>query len=422
MITLKDVQAALYAPGLVTLTPLGFNQLKVEIAKRLHIDVSDSVFSDHKQAIRESYLEVYKKLREASKPAARPTSSADDCDSLQDPLTIESVSVDDDEYMTFESASNVHPFVPWGARKAGIISKYNTMVQLSVPSIQTDIQKTVASAAGTSDQAPVEQIRTDVYDLGELKCSQKEYMERMNIFNEDLKESWAQGQRVRALKMAIYCAIMLGDTSVPHFYPTAFVFATEILDTFGDLVFERIKSKGIYEEAKKKKPLEITPEDVLDESRETCRNWFYKIASIRKLLPRIYMEICILKAYQFLHGRTMYEKACVSLAKRMRGIGNPLVAAYARAYLARRGIEVLPKSKKYLSICFNDQVAAIGYLRKTMDKVLARIDPHVPAFPSHVFRCYLSLLTRSATDHKRGILGPLRTGVGLGLCCLWPQC
>ncbi len=71
------------------------------------------------------------------------------------------------------------------------------------------------------------------------------YVARMNESNEELKLAWAAEQRVRALKMAISCAKMLGDASVPHFYPTAFVLATEILDTFGDLVFERIKSKGM---------------------------------------------------------------------------------------------------------------------------------------------------------------------------------
>ncbi len=279
------------------------------------------------------------------------------------------LAIDDDE--------RKQPFVPWGARKAGIISKYTTMVQLSIPSITTDIQKTVGSAAGSSTQARLEQIGAD--EIGDeeqqVRGTQKEYVSRMNETNEELKEAWAQEQRVRALKMAISCAKMLGDASVPHFYPTAFVLATEILDTFGDLVFERIKSKGMVSvEATKKKPLDITPEDVLDESRETCRNWFYKIASIRELLPRIYMEICILKAYQFLHGNTIYEKACVRLAKMTRGIGNPLVAAYARAYLARRGLEVLPTSKEYLSICFNDQVAALVIQTKNMDKVLEKMD------------------------------------------------
>jgi hypothetical protein len=298
-----------------------------------------------------------------------PSAAASSPAVLSAAAAVGALAIDDDE--------RKQPFVPWGARKAGIISKYTTMVQLSIPSITTDIQKTVGSAAGSSTQARLEQIGAD--EIGDeeqqVRGTQKEYVSRMNETNEELKEAWAQEQRVRALKMAISCAKMLGDASVPHFYPTAFVLATEILDTFGDLVFERIKSKGMVSvEATKKKPLDITPEDVLDESRETCRNWFYKIASIRELLPRIYMEICILKAYQFLHGNTIYEKACVRLAKMTRGIGNPLVAAYARAYLARRGLEVLPTSKEYLSICFNDQVAALVIQTKNMDKVLEKMD------------------------------------------------
>ncbi len=298
------------------------------------------------------------------------------------------------------------------------------MVQLSIPSIQTDIQKTVGSAAGTSAQARLEQIGAD--ELGDeeqqVRGTQKEYVERMNKFNEDLKEAWAQEQRVRALKMAISCAKMLGDASVPHFYPTAFVLATEILDTFGDLVFERIKSKGIHEEAKKKKPLEITPEDVLDESRETCRNWFYKIASIRELLPRIYMEICILKAYQFLHGSTIYEQACVRLAKMTRGIGNPLVAAYARAYLARRGLEVLPTSKEYLTICFNDQVAALGVQTKTMEKVLAKIDQQACTASQPIRWCSRRCSSPSVADHARDLPRSVHAGLGLDLCYLRPRC
>ena len=94
------------------------------------------------------------------------------------------------------------------------------------------------------------------------------------------------------------------------------------------------------------------------------------------------MEICILKAYQFLYGNTIYEKACVRLAKMMRGIGNPLVAAYARAYLARRGLEVLPTNKEYLSICFNDQVAALVIQTKNMDKILEKMDQQARLPPS----------------------------------------
>jgi len=41
------------------------NNFKVEIAKRLHIEVDDAVFNDHKQAIKDSYVKVYSKFQNA---------------------------------------------------------------------------------------------------------------------------------------------------------------------------------------------------------------------------------------------------------------------------------------------------------------------------------------------------------------------
>ena len=69
-------------------------------------------------------------------------------------------------------------------------------------------------------------------------------------------------------------------------------------------------------------------------AKNTCRNWFYKIATIRDMVPRIYMELALFKCYRFIQD----EPPTVQIRRLMkmsRGVADPLAAAYVRMYIAK---------------------------------------------------------------------------------------
>lgn len=79
-----------------------------------------------------------------------------------------------------------------------------------------------------------------------LDLSQAEYVGRIEQLNRELVSAWNTEQRVKALKIAIQCAKLLADTDVLPFYPSKFVLVTDILDTFGKLVYDRLRTKADY--------------------------------------------------------------------------------------------------------------------------------------------------------------------------------
>lgn len=79
-----------------------------------------------------------------------------------------------------------------------------------------------------------------------LNLTQHEYVQNIEMLNQELVSAWNSDQRVKALKIAIQCAKLLADTSVMQFYPSQFVLVTDILDNFGKLVFERLRTKAEY--------------------------------------------------------------------------------------------------------------------------------------------------------------------------------
>uniref|UniRef100_A0A7N8XW63 VPS35 endosomal protein-sorting factor-like n=1 Tax=Mastacembelus armatus TaxID=205130 RepID=A0A7N8XW63_9TELE len=191
-------------------------------------------------------------------------------------------------------------------------------------------------APGPGSSAVSEKVRTRLEELDDLEegsqrellnLSQQDYANRIEELNQSLKEAWASDQKVKALKIVIQSCLFIGR-----------------------LVYDRI-----WTMCSDPRPLpdSFTVEDVNDTAKETCLNWFFKIASIRELLPRLYVEAAILKCNRFLN-KTGIQETLTRLTAMIRGIGDPLVAAYARAYLCRIGMEVAPHLKDSLNCNFFD--------------------------------------------------------------------
>ena len=151
-------------------------------------------------------------------------------------------------------------YEPWRDKRASILTKYTTNKRIPVQASFLEEEKVLAPKAVDSAKSRLEELETQAAEAagtdgaaagaaagasasGKSYMSQKEYITHIEEQHERLKVAWEAGERVTSLKIAIQCAKLLGDSSVPQFYPSMYVLLTDILDTFGDLVFERIKRK-----------------------------------------------------------------------------------------------------------------------------------------------------------------------------------
>ncbi|XP_076122987.1 VPS35 endosomal protein-sorting factor-like [Alosa pseudoharengus] len=273
-------------------------------------------------------------------------------------------------------------FEPWSSKRAEILARFTTTEKLSINLFMgSDKGKATSPSSAVS-----EKVRTRLEELDDLEegsqrellnLSQQDYVNRIEELNQSLKEAWSSDQKVKALKIVIQCSKLLSDTAVIQFYPSKFVLITDILDTFGRLVYDRIWTMCSDPHPP---PEGFSPDDVNDTAKETCLNWFFKIASIRELIPRLYVEAAILKCNRFL-SRSGIQETLPRLTAMIRGIGDPLVAVYARAYLCRVGMEVAPQLKDCLNKNFFDLLASFRQIHGDSVQsqlVLQRVE--VPAY------------------------------------------
>ncbi|XP_026101262.1 UPF0505 protein C16orf62 homolog isoform X1 [Carassius auratus] len=273
-------------------------------------------------------------------------------------------------------------FEPWSSKRGEILSRFTTTEKLSI-NLFMGSDKNKASSPSS---AVSEKVRTRLEELDDLEegsqrellnLSQQDYVNRIEELNQSLKEAWGSDQKVKALKIVIQCSKLLSDTSVIQFYPSKFVLITDILDTFGGLVYDRIWSMCADPHPL---PESFSADDVNDTAKETCLNWFFKIASIRELVPRLYVEAALLKCNRFL-TKSGIQETLQRLTAMIRGIGDPLVAVYARAYLCRVGMEVAPHLKDSLNKNFFDLLASFRQIHgESVQNQLAQQRVEIPIY------------------------------------------
>ena len=251
-------------------------------------------------------------------------------------------------------------FVPWTSKKGAILQKYTTNERVGIlVSFMQDVPNRVNMPVDSTQGRLKELERGEDDEERQLEVSQQDYVRHIESLETELRKAWDEEQnRVRALKIVIRCAKVLGDTSVIQFYPSKFVLISEILDSFGDLVYNRILERGASDDGQgRMRPLkpDFRAEDVSEHARETCKNWFHKVASIRELLPRLYVEMALLHCYRFIYNDP-FETLLNRINMQLRGVCDPIVATYARAYLARVGTRVKPRLKPYLVTGFMDHL------------------------------------------------------------------
>ena len=107
--------------------------------------------------------------------------------------------------------------------------------------------------------------------------SSTEFSTFMERCTEELSKCWKDDQRVQVVKISIQLSTMLAsaDDYLNSDFDRVFFAVTDILSFFGQLVYDRLvaKSPGLK--------INFSLEDVGLQARELCKNWLYKIASIR---------------------------------------------------------------------------------------------------------------------------------------------
>lgn len=150
-----------------------------------------------------------------------------------------------DEYMNYNGE-----FENWEAKKIKILDVFrpqteNMEIGLGDGKRLDDVDRAIRLGKGKSRLDQLEKkggaATTTTQTRHGTLISAKDFTQQLERLNKEMKKFWEKEDKVACMRIAIQCAKLLNDVDTPLFYPQKFILLTDILDSFGSLVFGRMK-------------------------------------------------------------------------------------------------------------------------------------------------------------------------------------
>ena len=216
--------------------------------------------------------------------------------------------------------SSQSPELLWTALKSYALENYSSKGAFSITS-SLEPEEATAVASTFSRMELLDTIHsTQQKEVSYL--SNQEFIAHIQSLGKEMEAAWNQNDRVKTLKIAIQAVKMLKDVMNPEFYPSVFMTIIELLDTFSGLVYSRLREMA-FETNPREASDSFPSASVPQKAKDTALNWFLKTSCIRELIPRLYVEMALLRCYRLVWD-DKYEETLKRLAEQLRGIGNPV--------------------------------------------------------------------------------------------------
>ena len=222
---------------------------------------------------------------------------------------------------TVAPASTQSPEALWVALRTFAVENYSSKGAFSITSTAEPEEAKVVSSTFSRMELLDTIHSTQQKEVSYL--SNQEFISHIQSLGKEMEAAWGQNDRVKTLKIAIQAVKMLKDIMNPEFYPSVFMTIIELLDTFSSLVYTRLKEMAF----EGRETTDSFPSaSVAQKAKDTALNWFLKTSCIRELIPRLYVEMSLLRCYRFLWD-DKYDETLKRLSEQLRGIGNPVTVS-----------------------------------------------------------------------------------------------